>query len=44
MEKKKEEDESGWTVVDKKSKKAIGTSKEEAKKAKQELNAYLGEF
>ncbi len=44
-EKKVQEDESGWTVVNKKERKAPSNSfKEETKKAKQELKAYLGEF
>lgn len=44
-EKKVQDDEAGWTVVNKKERKAPSNSfKEDTKKAKQELKAYLGEF
>ena len=43
-EKKKQQEEEGWTLVDKKAKKTGGSGKEEIKKAKQQLHAYLDEF
>lgn len=44
-EKKRDDDEGEWTVVDKKARKAKPESGKEQKKAKeQELHSYLDEF
>jgi len=44
LQEAKKEDETGWTVVDKKAKKAGGNYKEDTEKANRDLNNYLKEF